>query len=244
MKTDAIILAGGFGTRLQTVVADVPKPMAPVNNKPFLAYLLDYWAGQGIQRFILSTGYKGHIIREYFGDKYKSSEVIYAPEDTPLGTGGALLNSLPHVQSDDFLFLNGDTFFNVILDELYAFHKAKHSTVTLALKKIAKNDRYGAVSLNSESEILKLNKPQKGATPTDAVINGGVMLFNRNDLLESNIALGQKPMCLEDELFVTLKAQNKKLYGYATDQKFLDIGIPEDYYKAASFLEQLGVNNT
>src|SRR3989344_9594340 len=109
---EAIILAGGLGTRLQSVVKDLPKPMADVNGRPFLAYLMDYWIKQGVKRFILSVGYKSEIIRDYFGDEYNGVSVAYSIEKKPLGTGGGLLLALKQLNSrGDFFGFNGGTFF-------------------------------------------------------------------------------------------------------------------------------------
>ena len=112
---EAIILAGGLGTRLRSIVPKLPKALAPVGNRPFLAYLFDFWIAQGVDRFVLSVGYKHEIIQKEFGVSYKSAKVDSAVETAPLGTGGGLLLSWKKLRSPKpFLILNGDTFFNVL----------------------------------------------------------------------------------------------------------------------------------
>src|SRR3989344_6164126 len=111
---EAIILAGGLGSRLRATVPDLPKPMAPIHGRPFLEYLLDYWAGQGVSRFVLSVGYKRDIIEEHFATRYKGTEADYAVEDQPLGTGGGFLLRLnPLGRTGPFLILNEGTYLEV-----------------------------------------------------------------------------------------------------------------------------------
>ena len=117
---EAVVLAGGLGTRLRAAVSDVPKPMAPVGGRPFLERLLDYWIGQGVRRAVLAVGYMYDTIRRHFGDEYRGCAIAYSIENHPLGTGGALIQALPLVQDPTFLVLNGDTYFAVPLDALAA----------------------------------------------------------------------------------------------------------------------------
>ncbi|WP_157844846.1 sugar phosphate nucleotidyltransferase [Methylocucumis oryzae] len=125
----AIILAGGLGTRLRSVVSELPKPMASVSGRPFLEHLMDYWFAQGVTRFILSVGYQSDIITTHFGAHYRHARIDYAIESEPLGTGGGLFYALQEVD-ETVLVLNGDTFFSVALDELADFHKNHDSSWT------------------------------------------------------------------------------------------------------------------
>ena len=119
----AIILAGGLGTRLKSVVSDVPKPMAPIQSTPFLEIVINYWINQGIKRIILSVGYMSDIIINHFGKSFKDISIEYVDEVSPLGTGGALKNVLNKlIINDPFLVINGDTFFEVDLDSMTLFH--------------------------------------------------------------------------------------------------------------------------
>jgi len=119
--TEAIILAGGLGTRLKGVISDIPKPMAPVANQPFLKYLLDYLKKQGIKKVILSVGYKYEIIQNFFGNNYSDLELIYSIENTPLGTGGGIRLAINHLTSDKTFIVNGDTFYDVNLPQMEEF---------------------------------------------------------------------------------------------------------------------------
>ena len=127
MTKEAIILAGGFGTRLQGVVKDLPKPMAPVNGRPFLTYILDYLIDYQYNKVVLSVGYLHEKIEEFFGTQYKSLEIDYAVETEPLGTGGGILFAMSKCTTDNVLVINGDTMFKVDLDAFERFHEEKAS---------------------------------------------------------------------------------------------------------------------
>jgi D-glycero-alpha-D-manno-heptose 1-phosphate guanylyltransferase len=237
MKTnqpsEMLILAGGFGTRLKSVVSDVPKPMAPIAGRPFLAYLLDYWIGQGIQRFVLSTGYLGNIIRAYFSEIYHGAVIDYVHEKSPLGTGGALRLTLNSVSwtKETALMANGDTWFPVDLKQLCGDAEHQNLPITLALKTIGKNDRYGGVDIGSDGKVKRFGVKSKGQTH----INGGCYLFNVGTLKQ---ALTKMPetFSLEGD-FLPLYAANGLVGSSLQDQPFLDIGIPKDYQKASTFLK-------
>ena len=138
-----LILAGGFGTRLKSMVSDVPKPMAPIGGRSFLDYLLDYWIGQGIQRFVISTGHLASVIQLRFGSAYRSASITYVHETSPLGTGGAFRLALESVNwaNECALMANGDTWFPVQLQQLCADAVQQGAPITIALKKLEKNDR-------------------------------------------------------------------------------------------------------
>jgi D-glycero-alpha-D-manno-heptose 1-phosphate guanylyltransferase len=172
----AIILAGGFGTRLRSAVADVPKPMASINDKPFLAYLVDYLLAQGITRVVLSVHYLRESIQDYFQQQYRGIDIHYAVEDEPLGTGGAILNSLPLLNPLEPTFvLNGDTFLKLNYRHMYQQHQANAPLVTMALRKMQECSRYGIVQVENNHVIAF--KEQGDAKP--GLINAGVYLMNR-----------------------------------------------------------------
>lgn len=147
MQNEAIILAGGLGSRLQGVVKDIPKPMATINDKPFLQYLLDYLNKYKIKRVILSVGYKYEVIEGYFGNNYKNIELIYAVEKEPLGTGGGIMNAVKYLQTNLFYLINGDSFFDVNLIELADFHTKQLADFTLSVKAMKHFERYGTVEI-------------------------------------------------------------------------------------------------
>lgn len=231
---EAIILAGGQGTRLKTVVPDVPKPMAPINNRPFLEYLLDYWIGQGVNRFILSLGYKPEIIEEHFGASYRGAEVTYAVEDRPRGTGGGLLLALDRLSGpDSFLVANGDTFFEVDLALMRHYHRRVHAEVTVALREVDANGRYASVEIDQSGRITAFDNHTR--VSGQALINGGVYLAER--FAFSSVAPGTDGLIsIENQLYPRMLAAGRRLYGFPSPGRFIDIGIPEDYRRAAALL--------
>ena len=174
---EAVILAGGFGTRLQHIVSDVPKPMAPMDEAgtPFLKYVLADLARQGIRRVILSTGYKSEVIEQYFGGSFQGMELVYSREDTPLGTGGAVKQALTLCTASDVFVLNGDTFFDVDLTAMCDFHHAQGADFTLAMKEMFNFDRYGALEVQ-DGRILAF---QEKKPLRQGWINGGVYCLRR-----------------------------------------------------------------
>jgi D-glycero-alpha-D-manno-heptose 1-phosphate guanylyltransferase len=141
MKTDAIILAGGFGTRLKGVVDDLPKPMAITAGKPFLTYLLEQLNDANCTKAVLAVGYMHEVIINHFGKKYKSVELEYSIEDKPLGTGGAILNAVSCISSPGFLVLNGDSLFKIDLADFERKFNEKEAQITIALKRLKDFDR-------------------------------------------------------------------------------------------------------
>ena len=232
-KTDimeAVVLAGGFGTRLRHIVSDVPKPMAPMDDTgtPFLQYVLADLARQGVRRVVLSTGYKSEVIEQYFGDSFDGMELIYSREDEPLGTGGAVKLALTLCQAPEVFVLNGDTFFAVDLAGLLAFHRAQEADFTLAMKEMFHFDRYGALEV-SEARIQAFHEKR----PVEqGWINGGVYCLRR-DLLAG---VSQKRFSLETD-FMEKQTRQLKICGFPSEGYFIDIGIPEDYYRAQRALK-------
>jgi D-glycero-alpha-D-manno-heptose 1-phosphate guanylyltransferase len=232
---EAIVLAGGLGSRLRPVVSDVPKPMAPVNGRPFLEHLLDYWMGQGVDRFVLSVGYKHEVIEQHFGSRYQSAEIDYAVEERPCGTGGGLLLSLPHLRgSGAFLVMNGDTFFEAGLDAMQRFHQDRQADLTVALREVESNNRYGGVGIDAQGRITTFDNRARASGR--ALINGGVYLAEKTAF--AGIAPEPDgPVSLEEQLYPRLLADGRRLYGLLFSGRFIDIGIPEDYHRAASILQ-------
>jgi D-glycero-alpha-D-manno-heptose 1-phosphate guanylyltransferase len=226
MISEAIVLAGGKGTRLQSVVADVPKPMANIAGRPFLEYQLDYLIQQDIKRVVLSVGYKADIIINHFGDKYKNLNIVYAHETQPLGTGGGIRFALEQTISENVFVLNGDTFFNISLRRLAFLHQQNDETqFSMALKPIENNGRYGGVKINDSYAI-------QGFMPKDAVgnsmINAGIYCINKAFFLKET---PQNSFSIEDDFFVKITGFSE-FKGFPTEGYFVDIGIPEDYQKA------------
>jgi len=204
--------------------------MAEVLGRPFLDHLIRYWAKQGVKRFVLSVGYKGDVIQKYFGDSFAGCEIAYSVEATPLGTGGGLLQSLTQLNGERFLLLNGDTFFEVPLEKLYALHTSRRSDLTFSLARVPAETRYSGLEIDPDGKIIAIGL--RGTTVE--LINGGVYLCEKS-AFESCLPL-RGPSSLEDEIFPSLIRRKKRLFGFEMGGRFLDIGIPEAYGSASRLL--------
>ncbi len=234
--TTAVVLAGGLGTRLRSVVKDVPKPMAPVHEKPFLAYVLDYWITQGIKRFVLSVGYLSHCITQYFGEVYKGARIDYVIEDKPLGPGGAVLNILEQMQPQSpLLLLNGDTYFTVSLSKLCQFAVANQADLVFSLFHTEENRRYMTMDVDANDGRI-LSMPSAPRSLNKHLANGGVYWIGPG---ASELMLQKCPtrsFSLDEDVFPTLFSAHARMYGMVSKAPFIDIGLPEDY---AQFQEQM-----
>jgi D-glycero-alpha-D-manno-heptose 1-phosphate guanylyltransferase len=229
--TTAIILAGGLGTRLASVVPDMPKPMASVRGRPFLEHLMDYWIGQGVDRIVLSVGYKRQLIMDHFGSSFRDVNVSYAVEEQPLGTGGGLLLAAQGL-SEPFLVLNGDTFFDVDLKVLSAFHLDHGSRWTFALFRTGDTDRYMGMDVADDWRIRSLTSSGKGA---GQLANGGIYIVDPTALAASPAPPGSK-LSLEYDLLPAVMSSGGKLFGMESQGRFIDIGLPDDYSRASEVL--------
>lgn len=230
----AFILAGGLGTRLRSVVKDVPKPMAPVNGKPFLAYLMGYWVKQGLTKFTLSVGYLGEMIQDYFGNTFESVPVQYVKEMEPLGTGGALRRSLVAgaFGQAPTLLLNGDTWFESSLATLEKDFVANRCPITIALREVDSNSRYGGVALAEDGLIAAFGDA------TSHLINSGCYIFSPS-LIEERLLHSPEKFSLETDILPKL-ASNGELGASVQSGRFIDIGIPDDYYRFCANPPKLG----
>lgn len=227
---DVILLAGGLGTRLRSVVNDVPKPLAPVAGRPFLEHLMDRWIAQGATRFVLSVGYRHEFIEGHFGKTYRSVPVDYAVEREPLGTGGGLLLALETAGEGTVAAANGDTFFAVDIEAMRCFHRESGSAFTMALFRAPVSERHTAVKLGAGGRIESLQAPAgQGA----ALLNGGVYLFERAAVLGAGFRSGSR-VSLEDELLPAMLGRGARVSGFESSARFIDIGLPEDYARAAA----------
>ena len=226
---EAIILAGGLGTRLRKVIPDIPKPMAPVGDKPFLYYIFDWIRKYNVEKVIISAGYKADSIKEYFGNSVFDIPLDYVIEEKPLGTGGAVKLASERTEGNDILILNGDTWFPVDISKLSVFHIENDSKFTVALKRMTDFNRYGTVELE-KNIILKFNEKK---FCSEGLINGGIYLAKRN-----YIDSWKMPEVFSLEKDILEKEAGKSiLNGMVFDEPFLDIGVPEDYMKAEKILK-------
>lgn len=248
---DAIVLVGGLGTRLRQVITDVPKPMAPVGDVPFLDILLEKLLRHSvIERVVLAVGYKREIVQSYFGDRAYNRKILYAIEKDPLGTGGGIRNALAHTRSREVLVVNGDTLFEVDIEAMVESHRRQSADLTLALKPMQDFSRYGTVILentalentavktgnigkSSEESYLSASRVigfQEKQHQTEGLINGGVYLLNQTlfDGLEKRLP---HRFSFETD-FLEVYLQRLKIHGFTSTGYFIDIGIPEDYSRA------------
>ncbi len=225
MIREAVILAGGFGTRLSHVLGNVPKPMAPVYGKPFLCYVLDRLADAGVERVVMATGYKHECIASYFGPRYRRLEIVYSQETEPLFTGGAIVQAARKTTGESFLVVNGDTLFDIDFSAFAQFHRKNGSPVSIALRRVEDTGRYGAVETDG-TRILSFREKESSAGA--GVINGGIYAIRREWLLQQKFP---KKFSFEKELLQPL-APEGILSGLAFESYFIDIGVPDDYYRA------------
>jgi NDP-sugar pyrophosphorylase family protein len=217
----AIVLAGGLGTRLRAVVADRPKVLALAAGRPFLNYILNLLAGQGIREVVLCVGYMAEKVKEFAGDgRPWGLHIRYSQEETPLGTGGALRKASAQMESP-FFALNGDTLFMVDLNALWLAHCSTQALATVALLPVQDGSARGCVKLDENGKITSFDEkpPAKGI----ALINGGVYVLESGVL--NSLPTGQ-PASIEREIFPSLAAKGK-LAGHVEPAYFVDIGTPE-----------------
>lgn len=229
-KVDAVILAGGLGSRLRSVVLDRPKPMAEINGRPFLLYLFDQLIDIGLSRVIVSTGYLGDYFSRELKTKYRGLDICYSKEEVSLGTGGALKLAAKELTYDNVLVMNGDSFLEIDFVDFLNCHCHWKAGITMALTKVDDHTEFGQVEVDLFGRIIRFEEKrlmQEGAN----LVNAGRYLI-RKDVIE-NIP-GNYPLSLERDFFPTLVG--KEFYGYKTSGRFIDIGTPQALKRARSVL--------
>ncbi len=221
---EAIILAGGKGTRLKSMVSDRPKPLADINGQPFLSILMSFLICQGCQHFILATGHQREMIRSQYADEYLGIPISYSEETAPLGTGGAFMNARQKLKKDGpFLVLNGDTFFPIDLRMLEKKFTETQSDVTIALFKTNESGRYGAAE-HDERGLITLTTEKANAGES---ANGGMFMIEPTKVnLIRNMDL---PSSFESDFLPTLARLGGRITGLTFNEPFSDIGVPRDY---------------
>jgi NDP-sugar pyrophosphorylase family protein len=232
MELAAVVLAGGMGTRLRSVVADRPKVLAPVAGRPFLAYLLDQIADSGIQRVVLSTGHLAEQFAEVIGDRYRNIQIVYAHEDQPLGTGGAIRFACGFTDADQLLVMNGDSYCAADLSEYIDWHVDGGNEVSLMLAKVSDTSRYGTVEIDAGGRITAFI--EKRPESTNGCINAGVYVFRRA-MLEQ---FPDGPSSMERDVF-PVWLRERSMMGWVTEAEFIDIGIPSDYERSHEFMARV-----
>ncbi len=240
MINTAIILAGGFGTRLQSVVTDVPKPMAPVNGEPFLNYQLNYLKNYGIKHIVISVGYLAEKIKAYYKDSYQGMAISYSTELIALGTGGGIRLAMDSTGNEEVFVLNGDSFFDVDLNEFYKSHHLHKAEISICIRRIENADRYGTIELEkyflptlvagNPYTYFKVNAfKEKSERVGAGFINGGIYILDRRTFFKftkENMAFS-----IEKDFFEA-QCSTVDIGAFLSKGYFIDIGIPEDYTKA------------
>ena len=228
--TDAIILAGGRGTRLQGIISDIPKPLAPVNGKPFLDILLSQLNHvQAIQHVVIAAGYKSEkIVERYQGSSAYRFSILFSEERELLGTGGAIKKALSLTTSEGVLILNGDSYVDADIEELFRFQRENHARISIVLTEMDNANRYGYATVDSRNRIQRFEEKQ--SQEKRGLINAGMYFLDRTlfDRVPEN-----RVISFEKELLP--KMIQDGAYGFIVAGKFIDIGVPESYRAAEQY---------
>ena len=227
-RLDAAVLAGGLGTRLSSVLNEKPKVLAPVCDRPFLAYLLDQLETAGIRRTVLCTGHLAEQVKSAFGDAFGAMHLVYSQERAPLGTGGALRQALAQFTSDTVLVLNGDSFCAADLAAFWTWHRARETGASLVRVEVPDAGRFGRIETNEHGRVIAFQEKDGAHAP--GWINAGMYLLARELIPEIESAVA---VSLERDVFP--KWIDRGLYAWPCRSPFLDIGTPETYRQAQAF---------
>jgi len=235
MVKEAIILAGGLGTRLRPVVSDLPKCMAPVAGQPFLKHVIRYLLSQGIEKFIFSLGYKHEMVEEFLNDEFPTLHCECSVEQEPLGTGGAIYLACKRTKDENVLVVNGDTLFKADLEKAASFHIKNKADCTLLLKPMQGFDRYGAVELDDDYAVSSFKEKQNFQS---ADINAGTYMLDVEQFIDKDFP---EKFSFEKDYLEKYYGE-RKIFGVIEDSYFIDIGVPADFQKAQEELRQIPLN--
>ena len=227
---EAVVLAGGFGTRLRAVVANVPKPMAPVAGRPFLEILLKSLSQRGFLRVVLSLGFMAEKISNHFGSRFAGMDLAYVLEDTPLGTGGAIRLALEVCTNDHVFVFNGDTYIDLEVQSLERQWQAKKHPIVV-VRQVTDTFRYGQFATDG----ARITGFTKQGTGGPGLINAGCYVLAADALARFPL---NNPFSIEADYLVT-EVDRSTVEFFETEGLFIDIGIPEDYARAQLLLADL-----
>ncbi|MGO8701862.1 MAG: nucleotidyltransferase family protein [Limisphaerales bacterium] len=231
----AVVLAGGFGTRIKHLLPDIPKPMAPVAGRPFLDWVLAYLRRQGISDVVLSTGYLSEFIETYYARNSPAGlKIQCVPEKPPLGTAGGFLNACARAAFDQaisaWLVLNGDSLTVTGLEPLLRLSQDPNADGGMLAVKLADASRFGTLEADGQGRIVKFREKQSGS----GLVNAGVYLL-KNSIVEQ--VMKKRPLSFETELFPEWLAQGKCLRVVICEAAFVDIGTPATLFQAEKFVQ-------
>lgn len=235
MLADVIILAGGQGTRLQGVLDNVPKCMAPIAGRPFIEYQLMYLMHYRLYNIILAIGHLKEAVINHFEGYWRTCGILHSIEEEPLGTGGALKYAVQLCTSEMFLAMNGDTLFMANLMKLFILQENLRADAVIALRRVPDASRYGSVVIDKNGRITEFN--EKSDQAGEGLINGGIYLMKRK-VIENYPSDGK--FSLEEE-FLPQVCKDYKIYGIEFSDYFIDIGVPEDLERAERELPSIGL---
>lgn len=233
-NNDVVILCGGLGQRLRSVIGENQKVMAKVNNEPFLNVLLKDLVRQGAQKVILCTGYKSEAVEEYYRKNDFGLDIHFSREAEPLGTGGALKNARNLIKSNPFVVMNGDSFCPVDFKKLFQFFKTQQAMAAIAVYKADAHKDFGLILLDDQKAIAKFQEKGETVNSGHAYLNAGVYLC---DQVAFNLMPKVKKFSLETEFFPSLVG--KSFFGFEVTKPFIDIGQPERLAQAQEYLKKL-----
>ena len=220
---EAIVLAGGFGTRLRDVVPDLPKPMAPVAGRPFLEILLTSLSRKGFHRVVLSVGYMAEKITLHFGSSYAGMELVYERESTPMGTGGAIRQASRHCKGSHYFVFNGDSYLDLEVAQVEAWWQQNRAPI-IVTRAVPDTARYGRIETSGNQVVSFTGQGIFGP----GLINGGCYVFAINQLMHWPLA---QPFSIETDYFPD-EVKKRRFDVFLTQRQFIDIGVPEDYARA------------
>lgn len=224
-----IVLAGGLGTRLRTVLPDTPKPLAPVEGRPFLFFLLEQLTRAEVSPLILCTGHLASQVRVEIGTEYNAAPILYSEEEHPLGTGGALrLAWRKYPETAPWLVMNGDSYVDIDLTALLDSHRRSGLAATIAAVRVQDARRYGTLDWSEDLRIAAFR--EKSGAPGPSWINGGIYVLESGFL---NALPDRAPLSLETEAFPAWIPHG--IHAFASEARFIDIGTPESYALAQRF---------
>jgi len=231
-----LILAGGKGTRLRSVLPDYPKILVEVAGRPFITYLLDQLVESGFRKVILCTGYKAKTVEKKLGDKYKSMDISYSSEEKPLGTAGAVRKAMGLVRSELILVLNGDSYLDFKLSDFINRYLGDKIDFAIVLTEAEDTSRFGRVDIDENSKVKSFN--EKGVSGKGH-INAGIYLL-KSDFMNTIPAGGF--VSFEKDIFPGL-ADKSGIAAYPVASDFIDIGTPESFHSAETFFKRMGKNS-
>jgi len=236
--TDVVVLAGGLGTRLRSVIGACPKVLADVAGRPFIFYLLDQLQVFGFRRVILSTGYAASVVEAAVGQSYGELDIIFSRELAPLGTGGAVRQAVPLIHGDSFLLMNGDSFVPINYHEFFAQHEEKGWPASMVLVEVSNSGRYGSVTRAADGRVVEFIEKTKSSRETRQLVNAGVYLLNKKFFEQCSVGTAYS---LEKELMPTIIGAG--IYGYECAGELIDIGTPQSYSRSQEYFSAHSVGS-